>query len=55
MEVDAMTRKGKGKGGKTKGKSKGGKDKEKGSSKGKDTEKEKVVRCDGYCGHCGKW
>ena len=52
MHVDAMTRKGKGKGGKSKGKSK---DKEKGSSKGKDTEKEKVVRFDGYCGHCGKW
>ena len=51
MDVDAMTRKGKGKG----GKSKGSKDKEKGSSKGKDTEKEKVVRFDGYCEHCGKW
>ena len=49
MDVDAMTRKGKGKG----GQSKESKDKEKGSSKG--TEKEKVVRFDGYCGHCGKW
>ena len=54
MDVEAMTRKGKGKGGKSKGKIKGGKDKEKGNSKGKDTEKEKVVRFDGYCGHCGK-
>ena len=39
MDVDAMTRKGKDKGGKSKGKGKGGKDKEKGTSKGKDTEK----------------
>ena len=37
-DVDAMTRKGKGNGGKSKGKGKGGKDKEKGNSKGKDRE-----------------
>ena len=43
MDVDAMTRKGKGKGGKSKGKGKGGKDKEKGHSKGKDTEKDIAV------------
>ena len=30
---------------------KGSKDKEKGNSKGKDTEKEKGVRFEGYCGH----
>ena len=46
MDVDAMTRKGNGKGGKSKGKGKGGKDKEKGSSKSKDTEKEKGARFD---------
>ena len=51
MDVDAMTRKDKGKGGKNKGKDKGSKDKEKGNSKGKDTEKEKGVRFEGYCGH----
>ena len=51
MDVGAMTRKGKGKGGKSKGKGKGSKDKEKGNRKGKDTEKEKVVRFESYCGH----
>ena len=53
--VDAMTRKEEGKGGKSKGKGNGSKDKEKGNSKGKDTEKEKRVRFEGYCGRCGKW
>ena len=52
MDVDARTRKGKGKGGKSKGKGKGSKDTERGNSKGKDTEKEKGVRFEGYSGHC---
>ena len=53
MDVDALTRKGKGKGGKSKGKGKGSNSKhqEKRNSKGNDTEKEKVVRFEGYCGH----
>ena len=55
MDVDAMTRKEKSKGNKSKGKGKGSKDNEKGNNKGKDTEKEKGVRFEGYCGHCGKW
>ena len=46
MDVETMTRKGKGKGGKSNGKGKG--------CKGKDTEKEKGVRFEGYCGHTGK-
>ena len=49
-DVDPMTRKGKGK-----GEGKGSKDTEKGNSKGKDTEKEKGVRFEGYCGRSGKW
>ena len=40
--VDDMTRKGK-----------GGTDKKQGNSKGKDTEKEKGERSEGYCGHSG--
>ena len=54
-DVDAMTHKGKVKGGKSKGEGKGIKDRETGNSKSKDTEKDKVVRFGRYSGHCGKW
>ena len=53
MGVDAMTRKVKGKGGKSQNKGEGGKDKEKGNGKSKDTEKEKGLRFEGYCAQCG--
>ena len=42
MDVDAITRKGRGKGGKSKGKGKGSKDKEKGNSKGKEGERSAI-------------
>ena len=51
--MDAMMRYGKGKGGKCKGNGKGGKDKDEGNGKSKDTEKEKGVRFEGYCGQWG--